>query len=338
MVTAADSRDLRVFSTCPSRNGATAESYLARVASVARWSEEAGYRGILIYTDHSQLDPWLVAQAVIQATRAICPLVAVQPAYMHPYSVAKLVTSLGFLSGRQVYLNMVAGGFTNDLKALHDPTPHDQRYHRLVEYTTIIQRLLDTPGPVSFAGDFYTVTNLKLSPPLAAGLRPGVLVSGSSVVGLASAKTLGATAIVYPTKASDETNLPASDSAWGIRVGVLARGTDEEAWQVARARFPDDRKGQLAHELAMKVSDSTWHQTLSARAGESADGVYWLWPFEHYQTMCPYLVGSYARVAEELTRYFQRGCATVILDEPPDREECRHTARAFELASTQVAI
>jgi len=43
------------------------------------------------------------------------PLVAVQPVYMHPYSVAKMVSTLAFLHQRRVFLNMVAGGFKNDL-------------------------------------------------------------------------------------------------------------------------------------------------------------------------------------------------------------------------------
>ena len=32
---------------------------------------------------------------------------------------------------------------------------------------------------------------------------------------------------------------------------------------VARERFPEDRKGQITHQLAMKVSDSAWHRQLS---------------------------------------------------------------------------
>ena len=72
---------------------------------------------------------------------------AIQPIYMHPYWVAKQIASFGYLYGRQIYLNMVAGGFKNDLEALNDTTPHDQRYARLVEYTTIIMSLLDSrPG------------------------------------------------------------------------------------------------------------------------------------------------------------------------------------------------
>jgi alkanesulfonate monooxygenase len=36
-----------------------------------------------------------------------------------------MVTSFAYLYGRRVFLNMVAGGFRNDLLALADETPHD---------------------------------------------------------------------------------------------------------------------------------------------------------------------------------------------------------------------
>src|SRR5207237_9496798 len=110
---------LQVFSTCPS-SLITPDNYLERVTQVARWSEHAGCTGILIYTDNSLVDPWLVAQKVIESTTLLSPLVAVQPVYMHPFAAAKMVASLGFLHGRRVFLNMVAGGFKNDVTALTD--------------------------------------------------------------------------------------------------------------------------------------------------------------------------------------------------------------------------
>ena len=97
---------LSVFSTCPSSTTAP-DHYPRRVAEVARWSERAGCTGILIYTDNSLADPWMVSQIVLQNTRSLCPLVAVQPVYMHPYSVAKMVSTLGFLYGRRMFLNML---------------------------------------------------------------------------------------------------------------------------------------------------------------------------------------------------------------------------------------
>src|SRR5580692_4699489 len=164
---ASDEMQLEIFSTTPQSKDRPRETYVQQIIDVARWSEEAGCTAILVYTDNSLVDAWLVSQIIIQNTQKLCPLVAVQPAYMHPYTVAKMVSSLGHLYGRRIYLNMVAGGFKNDLAALNDTTPHDKRYARLVEYTTIIQELLKGPTPVNYRGEFYVVDKLRMTPPLA---------------------------------------------------------------------------------------------------------------------------------------------------------------------------
>src|SRR5919204_6216750 len=97
---------LSVFTTCPSSRGVPVLSYRTAICDVARWSERAGCVGMLVYADNGLVDPWLVAQLVITATERLAPLVAVQPMYMHPYAVAKLVSSMALLHGRRVDLNM----------------------------------------------------------------------------------------------------------------------------------------------------------------------------------------------------------------------------------------
>ena len=326
---------VQIFSTCPQSKDVPREAYLERVADVARWSEEAGCEGILVYTDNSIVDPWLVSQVILQSTARLAPLVATQPVYMHPYSLAKMVASLGFLHRRRLWLNMVAGGFKNDLAALADDTPHDRRYQRLVEYTLIIRKLLESPAPVSFEGEFYRARNLRMTPPLDAGLFPGILISGSSPAGLEAAKAIGAIAVKYPRPPKEYLGTPAPEGiGCGVRVGIIARATEAEAWTVAEARFPADRRGQIAHQLAMKVSDSHWHKQLSqaAQANGMREGAYWMWPFENYKTFCPYLVGDYDQVAEQIALYMHVGYRTFILDIPPDREELAHTKEVFSRA------
>src|SRR6266446_5777983 len=143
---------LALFATCPQSRDVSQDAYLRHVIDVARWSEEFGYQGILVYSDNGIVDPWLVSQIIVQHTRALEPLIAIQPVYMHPYVAAKKVATLGFLHNRRVALNMLAGGFKNDLTALDDKTPHDDRYHRMVEYTLIVRQLLEGPDPVTFSG------------------------------------------------------------------------------------------------------------------------------------------------------------------------------------------
>src|SRR5258708_23688180 len=105
--------DLKTSSSCPPATLAKPWTWIRGLQEIARASEEAGYEGILVFTDNSQLDPWLVSQIIVEATERLCPLVAIQPAYMHPYSVAKMITSFAHLYRRRLYLNKVSGGVKN---------------------------------------------------------------------------------------------------------------------------------------------------------------------------------------------------------------------------------
>jgi alkanesulfonate monooxygenase len=123
-----------------------------------------------------------------------------------------------------------------------------------------------------------------------------------------------------------------------VRVGIVAREDAADAWKVAEERFPSDRKGQIAHSMAMKASDSHWHQQLSVAAqGQevTADGEpdpFWLGPFQNYQTFCPYLVGSYDRVAAAITHYLAQGTRVFVLDIPPSLDELEHIGEVFRRA------
>jgi len=328
---------IEVFTTCPQSKDFAAADYLRRVLEVSAWSDDARCTGMLIYTDNGISDPWLVAQAVVQGTRQLCPLVAVQPIYMHPYTAAKMIASLGFLHGRRICLNMLAGGFKNDLVALGDETPHDERYSRTVEYSLILRRLLETENPITFEGRYYKVRGLRMTPPLPAALFPGFLISGSSSAGRAAAVAIGATAVEYPKPPAELENLEDAAPAGlrrGVRIGIIAREDPEEAWRIAWSRFPQDRRGRLAHALAMQTSDSSWHRQLSELARQTAlqGQAYWLWPFENQQSFCPYLVGSFNTVSDEVARYLRIGYTTFILDIPLERADVETAGIVFRAA------
>jgi len=335
-VISSDIGAVQIFATSPQSLGSRPETYLRDVVDVAQWSEAAGCTGTLVYTDNSIVDPWLVAQAILANTQTLVPLVALQPIYMHPYAAAKMVTSLGYLYGRRVILNMVAGGFKNDLLSLGDQTPHDRRYDRLVEYVKAMQLLLCSALPVTYTGEFYQLTNAVLKPELPAELRPQFFMSGSSEAGLAAAAATDAVAIKYPEPPTKELTGSTPNSHTGVRVGIIARRTAGEAWEVARERFPFDRKGQITHEMAMRVSDSSWHKRLSTLSKEEVPaGTYWLGPFEVSKSNCPYLVGTYGEVAKDLRRYMRLGHRTFILDIPPSAEELGHIRTVFQRATTR---
>jgi alkanesulfonate monooxygenase len=339
-----EEKPVRIYSTCPQSKDIESSRYLQAVADVSRWSEAAGCEGILVYTDNGIVDPWLVSQVVLENTQRLKPLVAIQPVYMHPFSAAKMVASLAFIYGRSMVLNMLAGGFKNDLLALGDETPHDERYERTVEYTQILMGLLRGGAPVTVDGRYYRVTNLRMMPAIPPELVPEVLISGSSPAGAAAARALGATAVKYPKPPGEEEDWISGDDvsgSFGVRVGIIARRNADEAWRIAHDRFPEDRHGQITHRVAIAVSDSHWHKQLSEHRDEAADPMddepdpYWLGPFQNYKTFCPYLVGSYDRVGQLLAHYVAVGSRTFILDIPASEEELEHIGIVFDRAQQQ---
>lgn len=327
----------QVFSTCPQSSKLDQSDYLGRVREIAGWCQRYAYDGILVYYDHSLIDPWIVSTEVVKASETVSPLVAVQPTAMPPYSVAKMLTSMSYLYGRRFFLNMIAGGFKGDLQAIGDETPHDRRYERLQEFTEIVLALC-AGETVTRDGEWYTANALRLAPPIPDELRPGLLMSGSSPAGLATARALGATAIQYPEPAGQETTAVPDGTTTGIRVGIIARDESTEAWKVAHDRFPPNRRGELMHEMAMAKSDSQWHRTLSELADESAaeGNAYWLGPFQNYDTFCPYLVGSFDEVVQQVVAYWEHGHRAIILDIPRDEDDFATTAEVFDRAAALV--
>lgn len=332
--------EIEVFSACPASVGEFGRAYLDRIRDVAQWSENAGCRGTLIYCDNRLVDPWLLAQVVVECTQRLSPLVAVQPVYMHPYSVAKMIATLAALHGRKVFVNWIAGGFKHDLEALGDSTPHDERYDRLAEYATLVRQLTDG-RTVTSQGKYFEARGLSLLPSVAPELRPDFLLSGSSPAGEAAVRALDARAVTYALPPASYQSPPARPGLpSGLRLGVIARTERDEAWRAAYWRFPPERKGVITRALARKVSDSHWHEQMCRMADERAESQdpYWMGPFENYKTMCPYLVGSHEEVAQVLAQYVRRGFHTYIVDEPEREEDLVNTRFAFELATEKALV
>jgi alkanesulfonate monooxygenase len=333
---------VRLFCTVPqSSDFESGGEFIERVGTVSRWCEQAGFEGILIYASNRFVDPWMVAQRMLESTERLSPFVAVQPISMHPYTVAKMVTSLGFAYGRRLYLNMIAGGFKNELQALGDDTPHDERYDRLIEYTEVFTRLLATHGPVHYDGRYYKIDGVSLAPELPAELLPGICVSGSSGAGMAAAKRLDATAIEVPRSSGDfDTPGELRDEA-GIRIGIVARENDDEAWALAFRRFPEDRRGEIIQKMADKTSDGKWYNQITANdedEGGPGKSPYWLRPFRTFKSFVPYLVGGHEQVSEALARYMRAGFKMYVIDMPAEEEDVVNAGAVFRQAAAKAGL
>lgn len=324
-----------IYSTCRSYIRPGQDSRARTVLQSARWAEDAGYRGALVYSDCGSIDVWMAAQAAITGTATFVPLVAVQPLDMTPFALARAVSSLAHLYGRRVDLNFVSGGFSRDLAAQGDRVAHDARYDRLTEYVTIVQMLLGGDA-ATYAGRYYNVRRARLTAPVPADLLPTAYVSGSSAASLHAGESLGIGQLSFPLVPDDFAS-PAvrkNEFGSGVSIGIIARDDSLEAWRIARKRFPADPEGAQRMKLLLSASTSSWQpQLASVPIPDEAEGqAYWLVPFRYHHTFCPYLVGSHDEVARAVTAYLNGGVRTFVLDIPQEPDDLHHARIAIERA------
>jgi alkanesulfonate monooxygenase len=269
--------------------------YVDELMRVAQFSDRNGFEGILLFSGNDVfVEPWSMAQHILAHTEQSSPLIAVNPIYMHPFTVAKIVSSFALLYRRRVYLNMITGTATSDLRGL---------------------------------GDQYYVTNdLQLRPRLPAALMPEFLIAGQSDdAHRVSTKTDCLMMQMLPP------NLDKGISAPGLNFGIFAREERDQARRAAKLRFRDSTDNREMLKLTMENTDSVWKRRLS-KAGQTSElheNGYWLLPFLTFQADCPYLVGSYAEIGAKLRCFAERNVGTIILDVVADEQELKHVCKAL---------
>ncbi|MDN4986442.1 LLM class flavin-dependent oxidoreductase [Bradyrhizobium arachidis] len=316
---------LRVFPAI-SRNR-DPKKYVGELMRVAEFADRNGFEGILLFEGNDVfVEPWAMAQHIMAATARSSPLIAVNPVYMHPFTVAKFVSSLAQLHGRKVHLNMITGTAISDLQGLGDEQSHADRYVRLGEFVAIVRQLLSSPRPVTFEGRFYRVSNLQLRPRLPAELMPEFLIAGQSDAAQRVAKESGCIKMqMLPPDLDRGLNAP------GMNFGIFARESGDEARRAAKARFRDNPDDRELLALTVENSDSVWKRRLyEGQSGDLADNGYWLLPYLTFQADCPYLVGSYAEIGAKLREFAAKGLTTIMLDMVADEAEMQHVCKALK--------
>jgi alkanesulfonate monooxygenase/4-(gamma-L-glutamylamino)butanoyl-[BtrI acyl-carrier protein] monooxygenase len=299
-------------------------------------SERYHYTGALIHYNHLTLSPWIIATTVIEHTSSHVPLIALQPATMPPFTVAKIVQSIGIMYGRKVALNVVAGASKNEVGQIDDIVDHDQRYERMREYIEVIRMLSVADGPVTYHGNFYNLRSLDMKPALPAGLVPSIFVAGSSTAGAQVALNVADVAVTHPQPVGlfnqqIVSPLTRGNVNIGIRVGIVARSEASQAWEEARARFPLTRIGNV-RTIQQRSSDSQWIKDLAQLAlkGEIYDNVFWMGAYHSGKANCPYLVGAYDQIAQYIAQYIKLGVREILVDGPFGEDEFIHTDEVFQ--------
>lgn len=338
-------RALAVHSVTPeaaSRHQVFAADFRERLTATATASEAAGWAGILVPHNLQEVDPWMVASYLGAVTRSLVPLLAVQPACIPPHTAAACVAAYATLYGRPLNLNLVIGARGDELGRIGDRLDHDGRYGRLLRYGQVVKALLR--GETLDGDDgFWAYRRYRLEPRPEAAAGALIFVAGSSPASLLTARRVADVVVTHPAPFADWlTGLvrPLREEGYtgelGIRMGVICRPDREEAWHIARERYPESWGGR--QETLLKTrSQNVWSRELAQRAVRAADGPsnphdgrpYWLGAFSSALASAPFLVGDYGEVAAELARYAGAGAGHLLLDAGRD-EDFPHVRAAVD--------
>lgn len=332
---------MEILTVCPHHTdvyGQRADSaapYPAVLAEHCAMAERLGASAMLVYDFWQSLDPWITAQLILSTTTTLEPVVAANPALIHPAVAARLVASLSHVYGRRVNLNVVAGAKQSDMAALGVAArPDEDKYERTADFISALGAVL---AARPYEGPYYRLDAPPLEPPADPARAPRILAPGSRAPGVARILPLLDRAMVMAkprtSLAEEHDRLVAAGLTQGMAmiVGIVARPTTAQAWEAAREHYAGSRRDRLtARVFNRRITSSQHRANLDAAAeAELYDECLW-YGADRIGMDCPKLVGSYDEVAQALAAYEALGVRTVILDLPFAVAEYEHVGLALE--------
>lgn len=308
-------------------------SYLRQVAQAA---DDLGYFGVLLPTGRSCEDSWVIASAVAPFTRRLRYLVAVRPGLQSPSVAARMTATLDRVTGGRLLINVVTGGDPTENKGDGIFLSHDERYDVTREFLEVYTGLLEG-RTVQFKGKHIAIEDGRLLFAPIQKPRPPLYFGGSSAAGIDVATSIVEKYLTWgepPAQVAEKINHVAAQAAakgrnasFGIRLHVIVRETNEEAWRAADkliASVSDDTIAQ-AQKIFARM-DSVGQRRMSELHGGRRDKLevspnLWAGVGLVRGGAGTALVGDPETVAARIKEYMTIGIDTFIMSGYPHLEE-----------------
>lgn len=308
---------------------------------VAQAADRLGYTGVLLPTGRSCEDPWITAAALASVTKNLKFLVAVRPGLMQPAVAARMASTFDRLAEGRLLINVVAGGDPYELAGDGLFISHDERYEATNEFLDIWRSLLKGET-VTYSGKHLKTENGRLLFPPAQHPHPPIYFGGSSKAGQ---ETAAKHADVYLTwgepphlvkekiqSVKRQAEKEGRNVRFGIRLHVIVRETEQEAWQAANRliSYLDDETIAAAQN-AMKRTDSSGQKRMvqlhqGNRTNLEISPNLWAGIGLVRGGAGTALVGDPETVASRIKEYADLGIESFIFSGYPHLEEAYHFA------------
>ena len=249
-------------------------AYFKQIAIAA---DSLGYEGVLIPTGRSCEDSWILAASLIDATRQLKFLVALRPGLVAPTQSARMAATLDRLSGGRLLVNLVTGGDAEELDGDGQFLSHAERYEESAEFIRIWREVIARSHDgqsFDFDGKHLQVKGAKLLFPPPNRPWPPVFFGGSSEAAheLAAEQvdtylTWGEPPAAVAAKVADVRARAATHGRtlqFGIRLHVIVRETEDEAWRAAAELVSQlDEKTVAAAQAKFAQMDSVGQRRMA---------------------------------------------------------------------------
>lgn len=312
--------------------------YLQQVALAA---DNLGYYGVLIPTGKSCEDSWLVASALAPITKKLRYLVAVRPGLQPPTLAARMATTLDRLSEGRLLINVVTGGDPVENKGDGIFLSHAERYQVTREFLEVYSRLLKGEK-VDFHGEHIHVEGAEVLFPPVQQDGPPLYFGGSSDEAIDVAANQIDTYLTWGEpveQVKEKLEVVRKRAAergrkldYGIRLHVIVRETEEEAWAAADRLIAHlDEDTIAAAQKIFARMDSTGQARMSALHGGKREGLViapnlWAGVGLVRGGAGTALVGNPQQVAERIREYQALGIENFIFSGYPHLEEAHRFA------------
>ncbi len=250
------------------------------LTQIARAADELGYEGVLVPTGRTCEDSWIVASSLVSVTKRLKFLIALRPGLLSPAAAARMTSTLDRVSDGRLLVNVVVGGDAKELAGDGIFQSHDDRYEYAEEFITVWRELLEGKE-VNFQGKHIKIEAGRLLFPPVQKPHPPLYFGGSSPAAHQYAAnqmdgylSWGEPPAQVAEKIADVRERAAKNGrtlSFGLRLHVIVRETDAEAWAAADdlIKHLDDEAIAKAQQ-AFKRSDSEGQRRMAELTGWGA--------------------------------------------------------------------
>lgn len=222
------------------------EQSLSMFDRVTTAAEAAGFEYMLVPVQTACWEAWISSAIMVGRSRTIKMLVAARPGYINPVLLAKMISTFDQLSQGRICINLIAGASDQEAHAEGVRVSKEERYEVMQEEVTILKRLWTSKAPIDFNGRYYQLERARIRPTIYQRPYPNFYLGGGSKQAWKISAEHADVHLFWgdhPDRIKSQIAEIKSlarrydrerDIGFGMRLQIICREDEAEAWNVAR--------------------------------------------------------------------------------------------------------